>query len=33
MDKALEQISEKKKGRYDNIETAMLKNVSEEIKR
>ena len=33
MDKALEQISEKKKGEYDNIESAMLKNMSEEIKR
>ena len=33
MDRALEQISEKKKGGYDKIEPAMLKNMSEEIKR
>ena len=33
MDKALEEISKKKKGGYDNIEPAMLKNMSQEIKR
>ena len=33
INKARKQISEKKKGGYDNIEPVMLKNVSEEIKR